>query len=82
LYATCVEKGIATEQHATKDHHPKYWRPPNLHEEDLKEVGGAFLTLGNTLVFREDPDPILGLLAWLRTWMQEKLNPWGLTCMN
>jgi predicted aconitase len=56
-------EGVATEQYATKDCHPEYWRLPNLYEEDLKKVGGALSTLGNIPMFHEDPDPISGLLA-------------------
>jgi hypothetical protein len=77
VHNLCGE-GVATERRTTEDRHPEYRRLPNLHEEDLKEVGGALSTLGNVPVFREDPDPISGLLAWPRTWTREKSIPRGL----
>jgi len=34
-------EGAATEQHATEDHHPKPWKPPDGQAEDLHKSGGV-----------------------------------------
>ena len=52
---SCGE-GTATEQHTTKGHCPKLWKPPDLHIEVLEKSGGAS-ALGDSPFLLGDLDP-------------------------